>query len=241
MNYFGTVALSLCCLANAAGGTLTGIVKFEGEKPTPRPLTEIKANSFCSAACAGKLPDSDKFVFGKNGDTDTVANVLVYVSKGLEGKKFDAPKAPVVIDQVNCLYTPHVSAAMVGQTVEILNSDATLHNVMTRPKKNKAFNDGMPSKGSKLTKVFDKPELGVDLRCFMHPWMLGYVHVLEHPFYAVTGPDGSFRIENLPPGEYEVSLYHEFSRFKAEPANASIRVGADESKKLEFTYHLSTN
>jgi hypothetical protein len=162
------------------------------------------------------------------------------VSKGLEGRKFEPPKQPVVLDQTNCAYTPHVIGIMVGQPLEIHNSDATLHNVMSQPLNNKGFNDGMPGVG-KLTKVFDKPEFSVALRCFMHPWMLGYVHVLDHPFYAVTGPDGSFEIKGLPPGEYEVSVRHEYSRFAPDKPTQMVKVGENDTQKLEFIYRLKTN
>src|SRR5215468_9461662 len=96
-------------LANAsAAGNLSGVVKFRGEKPERKPILEIASNAFCKEACAGQTNLSERFVFGKNGTDDVLANVLVYVSKGLEGRKFDPPKEPVVIDQTNCTYTPHV-------------------------------------------------------------------------------------------------------------------------------------
>jgi plastocyanin len=204
-------------------------------------ISEIAANSFCKEACAGSNVLSDRFVFGKNGDDDTLANVLVYVSKGLEAKSFEAPKESVVIDQVRCIYTPHVVAVMVGQPLEIRNSDATLHNVMAQPKNNKAFNDGMPGPGRSLRKVFDKPELGVALRCFMHPWMLGYVHVLDHPFAAITRPDGTFEIKGLPAGEYELSVFHEYSRLTAERRTIPVKVTDDQVARVDFVYSLKPN
>jgi plastocyanin len=216
--------------------TVTGIVKFKGPKPERKPNEGLLGQAFCKEACAGKAPLEEKWVFGKNGDDDTFANVLVYVSKGLEGKKFDPPKEHVVLDQVGCLYTPHVVSVMVGQTLEIRNSDATLHNVLCNPFKNKPFNEGMPIKGGKIEKIFTTPELKMDLRCVLHPWMLAYVHVLDHPFHAVTREDGAFTIKGLPAGEYELSVKHESSRFAAEPATVSIKVGAGETKKIEFVY-----
>ena len=125
---------------------------------------------------------------------------------------------------------------MAGQTLEIRNSDATLHNVLCNPFKNKPFNESMQVKGGKLEKVFEKPELKVDLRCVLHPWMLAYVHVLDHPFFAVTKPDGAFTIKGLPPGEYELSVKHESTRFAAEPATVGVKVAAGETKKIEFVY-----
>jgi hypothetical protein len=236
-----SLLLAPLVLANVAtAGNLAGIVKFRGDKPERKAISEIAANAFCKEACAGKSNLSEHFVYGKNGDDDVLANVLVYVSKGLEGKKFDPPTAPVLLDQTNCTYTPHVIGIMTGQTLEIHNSDATLHNVMAQPTSNKGFNDGMPGIG-KLSKVFTRPEFSVTLRCFMHPWMLGYVHVLDHPFYAVTGADGSFEIKGLPAGEYEISVLHEYSRFAPENPTVTVKLGENETQKLDFVYRLKSN
>jgi plastocyanin len=234
------LGFGLALFNTSFAGTIAGIVKFSGDKPERKPITEIAANAFCKEACAGKTNLSERFVFGKHGDEDVLANVLVYVSKGLEGKKFESPKQPVVLDQVNCAYTPHVVGIMVGQPLEIHNSDATLHNVMAQPTLNRGFNEGMPGVG-KITKTFDKAEFSVALRCFMHPWMVGYVHVLDHPFFAVTGRDGSFEIKDLPAGEYEISVLHEYSRFAPEKPAVPVKVGQNETEKIEFVYHLKSN
>ena len=218
------------------GGVVTGIVKFVGEKPPVKPLANILGNAFCNAAGQGKAPLEEKWVFGRNGDHDTFVNVLVYVAKGLEGKKFTPPTTPAVLDQTCCVYTPHVLGVMVGQTLQIRNSDATLHNVMGNLKANKSFNEGMAVKGGVMEKVFQNAEFKADFRCFMHPWMVAYVHVLEHPFYAVTGLDGTFTLKGLPPGEYEIAAMHESSRFEVAPARATVVIKAGESKTVEFVF-----
>ncbi|HYE98396.1 MAG TPA: carboxypeptidase regulatory-like domain-containing protein [Planctomycetota bacterium] len=218
------------------GGTVKGLVKFTGTKPERKPLTGLAGNAFCKEQCKDATPLEEKWVFGKNGSDDTLANVLVYVSKGLEGKTFEPPKTPAILDQVGCVYTPHVVGVMVGQVLEVRNSDATLHNVMTMPRKNKPFNEGMPVKGGKLEKVFTEPEMKVDLRCFLHPWMLAWVHVMEHPFYAVTGEDGAFTIRGLPPGEYEISVLHETSRFQPTANAMKVKVAEGGTATVDFTY-----
>ena len=192
----------------------------------------------CKECHPDKLPLSEQWVFGKNGNSDILQNVLVYVSKGVEEKTFEAPKDPVVLDQVGCVYTPHVVAVMTGQTLEVRNSDATLHNVMTMPppKRNKEFNIGMSVKGGKVRKVFNSPEFNIRLMCMLHPWMKAYVHVLPHPFFAVTRADGTFTLKGLPPGEYEISVRHESSSFEAEPSVAKIKVEAGETRTADFTY-----
>jgi plastocyanin len=220
-----------------SGGTISGVIRFKGTKPEAKPIEEIGGNAFCKEHQGdGELPLHDNFVFGKNGNDDTLVNVLVYVSKGLEGKTFEKPKEPVILDQVGCMYTPHVVAVMVGQTLEVRNSDATLHNVMTMPRENPPFNIGMPVQGSKLEKVFAKPEFKMNFKCFMHPWMSAYVHVLPHPFFAVSGMDGKFTIKGLPAGEYEISVLHETSMFEAEPAVMKVKVDAGETKTADFVF-----
>jgi hypothetical protein len=219
-------------------GTVKGVVLFKGDKPEPRPISEVAGNAFCKEHHKGKVPVRDTFVFGKNGDNDTLVNVLVYVSKGLEDKSFDPPKAPAVLDQVGCMYTPHVVAVMVGQTLQVRNSDATLHNVMGTPRNNPPFNFGMPVQGGTYDVVFKQPEMKLSTKCFMHPWMSAYVHVLEHPFFAVTGEDGTFTIRGLPPGEYELSVLHEASLMEPTPASVPVKVEAGESKEIEFTYQV---
>jgi plastocyanin len=224
-------------VSGAAGtGAVTGIVKFTGKKPDPRPINEVAGNAFCKQCYKDKLPVRDNIVIGTNGGDDTLENVLVYVSKGLEGKEFEAPKKPAVLDQVGCMYTPHVVAVMVGQTLEVRNSDTTLHNVMSMPRANPQFNFAMAVQGGTSNLVFRQPEFKMNLKCFMHPWMSGYVHVLEHPFFAVTGTDGTFKIEGLPPGEYELTVLHEAGALEPTPATATVTVAADEASDVEFVY-----
>ena len=214
-----------------------GVVRFKGTMPAVKPIEEVAGNAFCKQCYQdGKLPMHDEIVLGKNGDDVTLQNVLVYVSKGLEGKEFDPPKGPVLLDQVGCMYTPHVVAVMTGQPLEIRNSDATLHNVMATPRENAPFNIGMSGKDDVVRKVFKQPELKMNLHCFMHPWMSAYVHVLEHPFFAVTGADGTFTIRGLPPGDYELTVLHEGSLLESTPAKASVKVEAGETKKVDFEY-----
>jgi plastocyanin len=214
-------------------GEVKGVVLFKGTKPEPRPISEVAGNAFCKEHHKDKPPVRDNFVFGKNGDNDTLANVLVYVSKGLEGKDFEPPKQPAVLDQVGCMYTPHVVGVMVGQTLEVRNSDATLHNVMSSPRNNPAFNFGMPVQGGTYNLVFKAPEMKMNTKCFMHPWMSGYVHVLEHPFFAVTGEDGTFEIQGVPAGTQNVIVWQEKAGYvtpglaKGQPVEVKANGAAD--------------
>ena len=92
--------------------------------------------------------------------------------------------------------------------------------------------------GGTYNLVFKAPEMKLNTKCFMHPWMSGYVHVMEHPFFAVTGEDGTFAIKGLPPGDYEVSVLHEASLLEPTPPTATVQVTAGESKQADFTYQI---
>ena len=219
------------------GGTIKGVVKFEGKKIEPKKKKWIRMNA--DNICAGKHPKPlrpETYVWGKN---DTLQNVLVFISKGLEGKAFDLPKKPAVIDQNGCLYAPHVSGVVAGQPIAILNSDNTSHNVKMKSKKNGTFNQ-MMIKEQVIPKTLGKPEMGVQFKCDVHPWMGAYIHVMEHPFFAVTQADGTFTIKGLPPGDYELSVWHEFKIFKPVEKTIKVSVAEGETKQVSFTYKPPT-
>jgi len=214
-----------------AGGTIKGTVKFEGEQKARRPI-RMDADPYCARAHADKPALSKLYIFG---DNDTLQNVFVQVTKGLEGKDFTVPGEAHVIDQVGCEYIPHVSGVMTGQNIKILNSDNTLHNVKATPQKNPGFNQGMPVKGMVLEKTFNIPE-AIMLQCDVHAWMRSYVHVVEHPFFAVTQQEGTFEIKGLPAGEYEISFWHELRAFAPDKQTVTVTVGEGETQEVTVTY-----
>lgn len=211
----------------AQAAVVKGKVAFEG---TPPVMEKIKAES--DPTCALQHPDgmaSEEVVVNSNG---TLKHTFVYVKEGVTTKSA-APKEPVVFDQKGCHYTPHVFGILVGQPLQILNSDNTLHNVHALSKNSKEFNLGMPIQGMKLTKKFDAPEVMVKIKCEVHPWMAAYAGVLDHPYFAVTGDDGSFEIKDLPPGEYVVEAWHE--KYGTQTQNVSVAAPED-AKDLAFSF-----
>lgn len=205
--------------------SVTGKASFTGTPPAPQKI-DMNADPTCAASGATAL--TEDVVINSNG---TLKNVFVYVKEGLEGQTFTPSTEKVILDQKGCHYTPHVFGAQVNQPIEILNSDATLHNVHGMPKASKEFNLGMPIQGMKLTRKFDKPEVMVKFKCDVHPWMSAYAGILEHPYFAVTGEDGSFEIPNLPAGNYVLEAWHE----KFGTQTQSITVD-DTGKTADFTF-----
>ena len=215
----------------AWGGSIKGVVKFEGRQAKRKPI-RMSADKYCDQAHKDQPASDERFVFG---DNDALQNVFVWVSKGAEGKTFD-PGEKRVIDQRGCVYHPHVSGVVVNQAFEILNNDNTLHNVKVNSKMNGSFNEGMPVKGMVLKKTFTKPEMAISFKCDVHPWMGAYVHAMAHPFFAVTGQDGGFEIKGLPAGEYEVSVWHEFDKFSPDRETATVTVQEGKAAEVNFTY-----
>ncbi len=190
-------------MESASAGTITGKALFDGT-PGENPKIDMSADPVCqSLNQSGAF--QQRIVVNSN---NTLQNVFIYL-KGLEGQTFPVPAAPAVLNQQGCAYHPRVLGMQATQKLQIVNSDATLHNVHAFAKKSPEFNLGMPMQGMKLEKTFTNPEVMVKMKCDVHPWMTGYIGVLSHPFYAVTGEDGSFKIENVPPGEYELEAWHE--------------------------------
>ena len=184
--------------------TVSGNIQFSG---TPPKMETIAMNADPTCASLHTEPVyNESVVVNPNG---TLKNVFVYIKEGLEGKTFEAPQTPVTIDQKGCQYHPHIFGIQVGQSLDIVNSDSTLHNVHSLAEKSKQFNLGMPIQGMKLPKKFENPEVMVKFKCDVHPWMNAYIGVLNHPYYSVTNETGAFEIKDLPPGEYTIEAWHE--------------------------------
>jgi plastocyanin len=212
-----------------AASTVTGTITFTGKPPALKPLA-MDADPACAKKHAGKPVPAEMLVLGGG---NTMANVIVWVSKGLPaGKKFPVPTTPVTLDQRGCVYVPHAMGIMVGQAYKILNSDGILHNVHTLPKINPSFNRGQPATVKEVTTTFPKPEGMFQIKCDVHPWMSAYIGVFTHPFFSVTRTDGKFTIPDLPAGTYEITAWHE----RLGTQTASITVAANETKTQNFKF-----
>lgn len=222
----GGAAPAAAAPAVADAATLAGVVKFEGGAPKMPPL-QMGADPFCQAAHPTPALDEEVMV----SPAGELANVIVFV-KNAPGN-YPPPANAALLDQSGCKYIPHVSAVQVGQTVEIRNSDATLHNVHAMPEVNSGFNEGQPVQGMVSKKKFDKAEMKpFRIKCDVHGWMKSYMAVLPHPFHSVSQQNGTFTIGNLPPGSYTLVAWHE----KFGEQEQQITVGPNEQKQVSFTF-----
>lgn len=210
----------------ALTGSVAGIVRFTGAKPPPRIVDATNDPTCVREHPAGLAIESIEV------SNERLANVFVYIARGLEDRVFAVPQAPVVVDQRGCLYAPRVAGVQVGQPIRFLNSDDTLHNVHGEPEHSKAWNFGLSHQGAARELVITTPEVMVPIRCEVHPWMRAYLGVLPHPYFAVTGSDGSYRFAGVPAGRYVVATWHE--QLGTRETTITIEPGATVSADFEL-------
>jgi plastocyanin len=213
----------------ATAGDVKGTVNLDGVAPKNEAI-RMNADPVCVKEAKGVAQAQETYIVGSDGKT--LGNVFVYVKDGLGNFVFDTPTETAKIDQKDCRYHPHVFGMRVGQALEIVNSDPTLHNIHAMPKSNKEFNNGQPIQGMKMNHTFTAKEVMVPFKCDVHGWMNAYVGVMDNPYYAVTGEDGKFELKSLPPGTYTIEAWHE----KLGTQTQQVTVGATESKPAAFTF-----
>ncbi len=215
----GTAACAILCSTIAApaaqaqsdytvesvtdGGTITGTVKWSGPTPKIPTLPVTKDASLCDPGST-KTRDLERLVIDSDGG---VANTVVYLRGITKGKAMDLLEAREHLDQKTCRYVPHILLVPMGGKLDIKSSDPVLHTVqMTGAASN---NVPFPFQGTEIP--VSLPHNGVvELKCNAgHVWMNANVLVVRHPYYAVTDAHGSFRLTDVPPGEYEIVAWHE--------------------------------
>lgn len=201
------VAAVSLCVFSATAGDITGKVFLKGTPPPEKAITPLKNDPNCGKLVSG-MPMTQFYVVGKDGG---LADVVVKL-KGVDAKSTGPSAPPLEIDQKGCEYHPYVSAVQTGQKIIIKNSDPVLHNVHATPDVPGNLGDNLnvaQMPGSPPLEVsFAKPEDFLRFKCDVHPWMFAYVTVVDNPYFAVTGKDGSYKISNVPPGKYTLVAKH---------------------------------
>jgi hypothetical protein len=208
-------------------GSIAGLVRFLGETPL---VTPIAMGGFPGCLINHSEPYQDSSVLVENG---RLRNVFVYIREGLDERVFSIPTDPVVFDQKGCVYRPHVFGVQRFQPIMVTNSDSLLHNVHSLPVNQAGFNFGQPVAGVKNMVQFGESEVMVPVKCDVHGWMRAYIGVVDHPYFAVTPADGSFRLENVPPGSYTLEAWHEM--FGVQRAKVIVRDNDDVIVNFEFS------
>jgi plastocyanin len=209
--------------APAATASITGKISFEGEVPKPE-----KIQTSADPNCTKPLTTEGTIV--KDGG---LGNVFIYVSGGFEGKSFAPPSTPVEINQMDCHYIPHAVIVSVGQTLNVRNSDMTLHNIHAQTVANSALNTGQ-AVPMVTPHVFDKKEILIPVKCDVHKWMGAFIAVVDNPFATISAEDGKYELK-LPAGKFEITAIHE----KYGMQKMMVEVKDGDKTPMNFTFKAS--
>ncbi|HEX7476392.1 MAG TPA: carboxypeptidase regulatory-like domain-containing protein [Polyangiales bacterium] len=220
----GSLLVGYAAQPVSSGGTIQGTVRLTGPVPQlpPHQVTDPSQQQACTAT----VPN-DELVVGAGG---ALANAVVWI----EGITAGAPTqhAELTLDQRGCRYVPRVQAAAVGSQLTVISSDATLHNVHAMQSKRAAFNLAMPAKGMRVTRPLARPGI-IEVKCDAgHTWMHAWIHVFDHPYFAVTGADGHFQLPSVPPGHYTVKVWHE--RYPVQTQQLDVAAGRSATWNVSF-------
>jgi len=216
----------------ATAGTIKGKIKLGSKPKPPRTVISMASDAGCQQAHAGKPVFDESVVVGREGG---VGNVFVYLKSGLEGKKFEPPKEAVALDQHGCLFQPRVIGIQAGQMLDVKNSDNVSHNIHPMPTNNREFNEQQSPQAPDIQHKFPRMDVMIPVKCNVHSWMRAYIGVVDHPYFAVTGPDGAFELKNVPPGDYTLAFWQE----KFGEGTATVHLPASGAVDLALNYdHL---
>jgi hypothetical protein len=205
--------------------TISGTIGFKEEIPAPKKV-DMGADPKCRED--NPNPTLDDLIVNSGG----LANVFVYIQRGgaVDRYVFETPSVEAVLYHRACHYSPRVLGLQTGQMLVVLNSDLTTHNTHPVPKANPEWNSSQTPGDKPIERSFKQPELFIPFKCNQHPWQRAFVSVLTHPFFSVSGEDGTYRIDGVPPGTYILEVLHE----KLKSQTKEVSVVANEVKTIDF-------
>lgn len=189
----------------ATAASVSGKISFKGRRPA-RQSVDLDQDPVCVKAHGKRTVPEESLVVNPDG---TLRNAFIYIKAGLEGKAFEPSASPATIDQKGCWFSPRVVGIQAGQRLAVTNSDPLTHNIHPMAELNREWNQSQAAGDPPLRRRFLRQEIMIPVKCNIHGWMRAFIGVVDHPFFAVSGPDGSFSIKNLPPGSYTLAAWHE--------------------------------
>ena len=225
--WFSLLAIT-AFVTSAPAADITGTITLKGTPPKEKDITPLKEDATCGKLHT-EMPTTHFYVVGANG---ALADVIVSL-QNISGKSTGASASAATLDQKGCEYTPQILAVQTDQKIQVKNSDPVLHNIHDLPTVpgNKEQNMAQMPNSSDLTFSFPKPEMFLKFKCDVHPWMFAWVSVFDHPYFAVSEKDGSFKIANVPAGKYTIQAAHR----KAGTTTQEIEVKDGAPNKVDFT------
>ena len=202
------------------GGTIAGVVRFAGAPPKLGAIPVNKNRDVC-----GDEKPSEALVVGADRGVRDGVVLIEGVARGKKGA------GDVILDNRKCLFVSHVTVVAPGDRARVRNSDPILHNTHGFLGQPTVFNLALPNKDQMIdiTKRLGKPGV-VRVLCDAHPHMFAWMLVHDSPYVAVTDAAGAFRIGDVPPGTYKVTMWH--AGFRPKGNDKDGRPLYDEPKTL---------
>ena len=204
------------------GGSIAGTITVEGEIPEAEKIVPDKDEQ--ADRCGAQIADDSLIV---NASNKGVKDALVYIEGIASGKemKVSTKVAPAILDQKGCMFTPHVLVVNAGSVIEFRNSvDPISHNTNVASKFGQGFNKLFPIGASGEQAMVKEPEM-LPVNCDIHKWMTAKVWVMGNPYWALTDGSGGFKIDQVPPGTYEVKVWHD--KLKATTVKVTVEAGKE--------------
>jgi plastocyanin len=212
--------------AQGVAGAIVGHVRLTGPAP-PNTIIRMGGDPRCSRAAAGKRLTQDAVLRSADGG---LANTFVNLQGSFPASA--PPAQPVTIDQQGCLFVPRMIGARVGQVLQVTNSDPTGHNVHSLSTHGNEFNVSQPKQGMANKFPLKAEDVVMRIKCDIHSWMISYVGVVPHPYFAVSGMDGAFTIKGVPAGRHTIQTWHEqYGRL-----TRTVDVKAGQTATVDFAY-----
>lgn len=189
----------------ARAGEIVGTVRLDGPVPSPTVMTiEPQDGNHSTAGCGNLSKPSPRLLVDANGG---IQNTVVWLDPAPHLHTSD-PDTAVVLDQRDCVFSPHVLVVPPGGRLAIRNSDSILHNVRIFREFTMLMHEWQPAQTDDLVWRFDSPGRYL-VRCGVHSWMYAWVIAADHAYYTLTDAAGSFRISGVPAGRYTLRIWHE--------------------------------
>jgi len=204
------------------GGSIEGVAEFTGATVPKDTMLKLSSET---KYCGTTLPAEKYLIKDKK-----IANVVVYITDIKAGKA--VPAEPITITNIKCAFSPHVAVGYKGGKLTQKNDDPIFHNIHTYLNSKTMFNIGLPEKGSSVTKPLPRDGL-MEVTCDSHPWMHGFIQILDHPYGAVTDENGAFAIKDVPAGTYTIEAWHE-ALGKVKVADVKVEGGKATRIKIEY-------
>lgn len=208
-------------VAVSNGGSIAGEATYRGSPPGPYVIHVTKDNEVF-----GKTVPDERLIVSPAGK---IKNVLITVDGIMEGKPW--PELRPQLRNKGGRFVPHFQVARTRSKLEIINDDTVLHNTHAVLRSRTIFNLAQPLQGQVIGKTLKRPGL-VEIMCDSHDWMNGWLAVLDHPYYGVTGEDGVYKITDIPAGTYNLTAWHE--QLGLQQVQVTVKAGGLTRLNFEF-------